>query len=58
MPQRAATIESLPAAFAMVKAMQAQGLEGEATRGRQREKREIGGVRGGEERRGTKLRSG
>ena len=27
MPQRAATIESLPAAFAMVKAMQAQGLE-------------------------------
>ena len=27
MPQRAATIESLPAAFAMVKAMQAQGLD-------------------------------
>ena len=27
MPQRAATIESLPAALAMVKAMQAQGLD-------------------------------
>ncbi len=27
MPQRAATIESLPAAFAMVKAMQAQGRD-------------------------------
>ena len=27
MPQRAATIESLPAAFEVVKAMQAQGLD-------------------------------
>jgi hypothetical protein len=27
MPQRAATIRSLPAAFEMVKAMQAQGLD-------------------------------